>query len=1183
MKKLFTLAIGLILCLSTFAQTYSADFLDGVIQFKMKDVEDANISLKEAQPDPEVFSKVEALSKYPSLQKALKTVAVNKLERPAYFTKKPSLKKMFRIHFDEYEKIDEILAILKQCDFIEYAEKMPIYKADFTPNDTYYSGTDKWYLDQVGASTAWDISQGRSEVKVAIVDNAVFANHLDLTTYKQRDVADGDNDATPPKQYNSDNGWSHGTHCAGLATADINNNRGIASLGAGVELIGVKATPDNASSSISIYYSYDGVLWACQNGAHVVSMSFGSATFSQGFQDLINSYPDVTFLAAAGNDGSSTEQYPGAYDNVICVGSVDANDSRSSFSNYGTSWVDIASPGGYSYNGLLSTVYTTSSGYARMGGTSMATPFAAGLVGLMLSIDPSLTPAEIESCLKTTGKVINQSIGNRIDATKALQCVQSNLNGDPIAAFYADRINVYKGDSVVFTDNSVNGGGPAITSWEWTFTGGTPATYNGQTPPAIYYNTVGDFQVSLKVTNSQNNNTETKTAYIHVSLEPFGEWIVQNSGFSTANRGIRNISLVDQNVVWCSAYDGSGGNANVQEFTKTSNGGTTWTTGTFGLGNTNLLIGMVHGLDANTAWVAAAPQASGQTGGIWKTTNGGSTWTRQATATYNNASSFTNVVYFWDANVGFCQGDPINGDFELYTTTNGGTNWTAVPGANIPNPLSGEYGYVAQIEVLGDHVWYTTNKGRIYHSPDKGLNWTVAQSPISDFGSETSSGDISFRDAQNGILVNNQNKIWKTADGGATWTAVTTTGTVFGGAIDWIPGTNIVFTVGSATGGSGSSFSNDGGVSWNIIDTQEHLDVAFLDTEIGWSGWFNTNATTNGMWKWKNLTNPMVPDFNANTLEVCSGGTVDFSDQTTGSAPTGWDWSFPGGTPATSSSQNPTVTYGAPGVYDVTLRVFNTAGDTVTKARYAYINVITTPAVPGTVFGDTVPCPGSTETYNVANVAGVTYTWTLPGDWTGTSTSNSITVTVGSQSGNVSVTAGNTCGTSSSSDLAVAPSSAQPTAGFTPTVLGDSVSFNSTSTNATDWSWDFGDGNSDYVENPGHKYTVNGDYIVTLIVANGCGADTITDTVHITSVTLPELTKGILNVFPNPVQQQLNIGLEQVPNQPVVIMITDVTGRIVMTQELHQVVTTLDVSDLNIGLYFISMNGGEKVLRFIKE
>lgn len=761
-----------------FSQSYDSENLDGVVFFKLKNnvaiESDAFIKSLPFKSETELWVSFED---YPEIKNALSNFSVTKLERPSYYSKKPALMRVFRVYFSNYSEINGIIKKLQELDIIEYAEKSPIRKIGLTPNDANYNQTtNKWYFTLVSAELAWNNSLGSNNIKLAIVDNAVFCGHTDLTTFKQRDVADSDNDATPPLDANDDFTWSHGTHCAGLATADVNNGIGMASLGGNVELIGVKSTPDNGTSN-SVYYGYSGVQWACQNGANIVSMSWGGGGFNNSEQLIINSYPTVVFFAAAGNDGVTTVSYPAGYENVICVGSVDNGDTRSSFSNYNgtTTWVDIASPGGYSNGGLLNTVYTASgNNYAKMGGTSMATPFAAGLAGLMLSINPTLSPTDILSCLTSTGANINQNIGPRINANLAVQCVLSTLTGDPMANFIADNTTIAATNSVNFTDLS-NDGGNAITSWVWSFPGGTPSSYTGQTPPAITYNTIGSYEVVLTVTNSQSSDTETKSAFINVVVEPYGAWIPQATGFATASRGINNISIVDQNIVWVSAYDGSGGAANVQEFAKTSNGGNTWTPGTINLGNTGLGIAMIHAYDANTAWLAAYPNAAGQTGGIWKTTNGGTTWTRQASATYNNASSFTNVVYFWNENEGVCQGDPINGEFEIYRTLDGGTTWTLVPGANIPAPLSGEYGYVRQIETVGDIVWFTTNKGRIYRSIDKGINWTVSQSPLTDFGSSTMSGNLSFRDGSNGIIVNSGGLTYKTTDGGANWTQVTTT------------------------------------------------------------------------------------------------------------------------------------------------------------------------------------------------------------------------------------------------------------------------------------------------------------------------------------------------------------------------------------------------------------------------
>jgi PKD repeat protein len=1018
MKKTALLLCCIALFNFAFAQSYSPNFLDGRVMLKLKNEVKTNAN-ELNRIDEHSFSLEENLANYPILKEALDGFGVTKFERPSYYTGKKELVKIYRITFSNFAKIDEMVDKLAELGIVEFAEKEPIYKTGFVPNDTFHTGTNKWYHDLVGAEDAWNISLGSNSVKVAIVDNAVFAGHSDLTAYLQRDVSDNDNDATPPQDYSTDSGWSHGTHCAGLATADINNATGIASLGGDVEVIGIKATP-NSGISGSIYDSYDGVQWACQNGANVVSMSFGSPSQSGAFQTLVNAYPGVVFMAAAGNDGVTTLQYPAAYANVICVGSVDGNDTRSSFSNYNgsTPWVDICSPGGFTSGGLLSTVYTTSgNNYAKMGGTSMATPYAAGLVGLMLSINPAMTPSAIEACLISSGVNNGQNMGPRIDALAALQCVQATVNGDPIPAFSGIPLSITEGQTVTFTDFSSDGGNP-ISNWTWSFPGGTPNSFTGQTPPAITYTTAGVYDVTLTVTNSQNTVPLTKTNYINVSLVPYGNWIIQNSGFPAASRGINHISIVNSQVVWATAYDGSTATPpNVRQFTKTNDGGSTWTPGTANLGSTALEISMISAVDANTAWLAAYPTAAA-TGGIWKTTNGGTSWTRQNTALFNNAASFTNVVHFWDANEGFCQGDPIgagNGEFELYRTTNGGSTWTAISGANIPNPLAGEYGYTRQIEVVGNTVWFTTNRGRIYHSTDKGMTWAVYQSPLTDFGSAAQSGNLSFKDGNTGLIIDNSSVVYESTNSGATWSTVTTTGTVLTSGLCYVEGTNTVFST-----GAGSSYSQDGGTTWNIIDTDQHLYVEFANPSTGWSGWFNnaTNPAIEGMWKWNNTSGALTAGFQGTPSIICTGSTVQFNDQSTGGTPTSWSWTFTGGTPATSTQQNPLITYNTFGTYAVSLTVDDGNGPTnFTDNTHV---IVEAPAVqPSVITGATSPCEFDVETYSVTNVNSVSYTWILPATWTGNSTTNLISATVGSAGGNIEVSAVNVCGPSTPRVLAV--------------------------------------------------------------------------------------------------------------------------------------------------------------------
>ena len=865
MKKLFTLLLS---CNFLFTQTINNDFLDGTIIFKLKEFIEVNNN--DFVKTSDEIGIIVDINDYPIFKEIFKDINVLSFERPSYFSGKRELQKIYRVTFSDFDKIELILDKLNKLEILEYAEKEPIYKTTFVPDDTYHNGTNKWYHTQVNSELAWDISTGSQSIKIAIIDNGAPSDHLDLNVFKQRDVSDNDDDATPPQTYNQSSSWSHGTHCSGLATAEINNSTGIASLGGNAELIIVKATGDNQNPS-SIYNSYAGVQWACENGANVISMSYGSENSSNALQELINAYPEIVFLAAAGNDGNSTQNFPAAYQNVIGVGSVDSNDQRSSFSNYnvGFPWVDIAAPGGYSYGGLLSTVYTQNlNGYARFGGTSMATPFAAGLVGLMLSVNPSLSPSQIQGCLISSGVEINQNIGPRIDAYQALLCVLPD-DDNPIPAFTASPQVTYENQSVIFSNNSVNSN-----TWLWTFEGGSPETYEGQNPPEIFYSEVGEYSVSLTVSNDSSNETLTKENYIRVYFEPSGEWILQDTTFGNQSTGINYISIADENVVWATAFDGSGSGENMQQFTKTTDGGNSWESYNIDIGNLNLGISMIHAYNDQIAWLVAYPRGANQTGGIFKTDDGGLNWSRQNSADYDTSSSFANVVYFWDENIGFAQGDPINGEFELYVTQNGGDNWTQVPGNNIPNPLGGEYGYTRQIEVVGNNVWFTTNKGRIYRSSDKGNNWDVFQSPIVDFGSAEVNGNISFGDSQNGILIDNSTNVFRTENGGETWSEITTSGPVYTSGLCYIEGTDTVFST-----GNGSSFSLDGGYSWTPIDNAVHLFVDFYNEELGWSGaWTQVvgASSSGGVWKWEDFSlgnNEVSEDFE---IEYYPNPTSDF-------------------------------------------------------------------------------------------------------------------------------------------------------------------------------------------------------------------------------------------------------------------------------------------------------------------
>lgn len=324
-------------------------------------------------------------------------------------------------------------------------------------------------------------------------------------------------------------------------------------------------------------------------------------------------------------------------------------------------------------------------------------------------------------------------------------------------------------------------------------------------------------------------------------------WTTQNSAFSDPSTGISTISIVDNTTAWALGYDGTpSSTANYQTFTRTSNSGASWTSGAIDLFDYDLLVSDISAVSATTAYVTATPSAGGIGGGVWKTTDGGATWAQQFTATFSLTDSFANVVHFFDANNGFCQGDPTGNLFELYTTANGGTTWTKLTSASVAPTQANEYGYVHSKAFAGDNLWFGTNKGRIFKSANKGANWTAVSTPISDFGGANSSGKFTIKDANNAWILASTGVVYKTVNGGTNWTTGSTLTQKSG--IAYVPGT--VGTLVAVGNGTGSSISYDGGTTWiSIESTNSYVSVAALNGATVWAGGFNANVFTDGIYK----------------------------------------------------------------------------------------------------------------------------------------------------------------------------------------------------------------------------------------------------------------------------------------------------------------------------------------------
>jgi len=347
-----------------------------------------------------------------------------KLESNNYL---PGMERIYRIKVSNPENINETLQGLSTNSNVVYAERIPVRQMFEIPNDPFWFS--QYHLQLLKVDSARGIHTGDSSVAIAIIDGGVNYLHEDLRAniwFNSSEDLDGDGFLSPGDIDSIDNdnngfiddviGWDfvnlpglgwpgeddsladnepmdfggHGTHCAGDASAITDNGLGIASVGGECRIMCIRAGMTASNGFGYIYYSIEGIYYAANNGAKVISMSYGGSSFSQTEQVAIDYAHSlgVICVAAAGNDNNNIPQYPANYNYVVSVAATDEQDHKADFSNYG-SWIDLCAPG----VDILST--TVSGGYGNQGGTSMSTPIVAGLAGLTSAMFPQYTNVEI--------------------------------------------------------------------------------------------------------------------------------------------------------------------------------------------------------------------------------------------------------------------------------------------------------------------------------------------------------------------------------------------------------------------------------------------------------------------------------------------------------------------------------------------------------------------------------------------------------------------------------------------------------------------------------------------------------------------------------------------------------------------------------------------------------------------
>lgn len=326
--------------------------------------------------------------------------------------------------------------IAKQSD-VEFAVVDRVAQIMATPNDVRYP--DQWHYHAVSASNyglnlpaAWDITTGSPSVVVAVLDTGITVHEdLDatrilpgydfLTNLTQANDGNGrdSNPADPGDCTNSANcssSW-HGTHVSGTIGANTNNALGVSGVNWQSKILPVRVLGVGGGAYSDII---DGMVWASGGAvpgvpanptpAKVLNMSLGGqSACDSAMQGAVNTAlanGSVVVVSAGNSQQDASGFSPASCNGVVTVAATGQTGQKAFYSNFGAS-VEIAAPGGDSQvdTMVLSTLNSgltspAASSYANYQGTSMAAPHVSGLVSLMLSINPSLTPAQVLTLLQ---------------------------------------------------------------------------------------------------------------------------------------------------------------------------------------------------------------------------------------------------------------------------------------------------------------------------------------------------------------------------------------------------------------------------------------------------------------------------------------------------------------------------------------------------------------------------------------------------------------------------------------------------------------------------------------------------------------------------------------------------------------------------------------------------------------
>ena len=531
----------------------------------------------------------------------------------------PDLSRIYRIEFPEEHSVTKIAREFSKDPNIEYAEPIPIAHLLVEPNDPMYG--QQPYLPQIFAEEAWEIHKGEDgeeEVVIAIVDSGVEWDHEDLVDNIWQNMGeDFDNDGKTiefisgewifdPDDENGvdddENGyiddfigwnfelsgndpnptpgtykWQHGTLMGGYASATTNNNIGVASISWNLSIMPIQAGWFN-----NTLQAYNAIIYAAENGADVISNSWGHYWYSQASHEAITYTMEQgsILVAAAANDNQFRNFYPAAYPGVISVAAVDHVDKKSGYSNFGP-YITVSAPGGAGGYPLLTTNVNNS--YTSAMGTSCATPIVAGLLGLVKSYHPEWSSDQVITQVLGTADTIdsfnpgyeNQLGAGRINAYSALDSSGVTLQQEIALDLFYTSFEDFDGNHIPEPGDTVSlslklrNYNYGVGADNATFTLSTEDsditilnnTYTGDIPDDDYFTLEDAFEFVISeeafthlvnfelVTIADKEITWGDTISIEVLVAPQGILVFQGEGLGNAYSGdYINEFLVEQSL-----------------------------------------------------------------------------------------------------------------------------------------------------------------------------------------------------------------------------------------------------------------------------------------------------------------------------------------------------------------------------------------------------------------------------------------------------------------------------------------------------------------------------------------------------------------------------------------------------------------------------------------------------------